>query len=784
MFILLDRLSCCASKGKTLVSWSAFTLRLFLVALLTASMFPSGACADDAATGPKISQVNIGLGKVIRSGYWTKIKFQVSPGVENSQVFVVTQDGDRALVRYPATQVAAASENATSTYESLVKVGPENSTWQILIERAGGESSVVDISAQVSTPLGAKREWWVTLGSTVGLEEARNLGRRPEELAIACSNVAISEELPTNPLGYDGVDYVALSLGSNSVWQNANPVQKDALLAWVRQGGRLVLCLSGKAEYLADSQQFVSQVLPGIQITPEPLQDAAGLDTYTSVSLSLAASLNERPLVCALSRAASESPSVTVPPSPPNASIEELVGRIELAEGGVAESVPLLVRQAVGLGQVVLVTVDLAEPAFAEWEGRPRLLATLLSAIDTNSSADKSGRRNSGRLGYDDLSGQLRVALDHFPSVWPINFTAASLFTLAYLILIGPIDYLLLSKTGIARHWTWFTFPAILLGISGGAWWISQQAHGAQVQVNQVTLIDIDYSQHATRGTYWGALYSPNSQRLRLELEQGKLDWLKAETPPQQVLNWQGLPGTGLGGLASKQVAFGQGAASVVGNDLKPDSGIADLAMHAASSKNLSGNWRGTHQLPSPGRLYLDEYGRLMGELTSPYPFDLTDCILAQREWLYRVKEWKSGQTLNIADLTPLSLESRLTLQSLTDTKGRITPWQKDSTEIPRILQMIMFHDTVRGTNYTGLSHRYLGQLDLSQHLKLGRAVIIGQAKESAATLAVSAQDLPDSSVEVQTHDLTLYRLVVPVEPQRSTAPKAPREAVIKPLVP
>ncbi|MFO0883763.1 MAG: hypothetical protein U0894_06170 [Pirellulales bacterium] len=219
------------------------------------------------------------------------------------------------------------------------------------------------------------------------------------------------------------------------------------------------------------------------------------------------------------------------------------------------------------------------------------------------------------------------------------------------------------------------------------------------------------------------------------------------------------------------------------GNDLKPDSGIPILpctqpvprTSPAIGEERISCHHRA-------GFIWMN-MAASMGELTSPYPFDLTDCILAQREWLYRVKEWKSGQTLN-ADLTPLSLESRLTLQSLTDTKGRITPWQKDSTEIPRILQMIMFHDTVRGTNYTGLSHRYLGQLDLSQHLKLGRAVIIGQAKEPAATLAVSAQNLPDSSVEVQTQDLTLYRLVVPVEPQRSTAPKAPREAVIKPLVP
>lgn len=789
MFILLDCHSRAVGpqtgpylpiKHACKVSWF-----LLLCGLVISSL--TGTYSVAAEPQMAVTQVNVGLGKMIRSGFWARIRFSLTTSQDfaSAKVYVVTLDGDRAPVRYLATSAKGSNftSGQASTFESFVKVGPENATWSIQVEGEGSSSQTIDISSQIGRPLGSKREWWLTLGNDVGMELARDVGRRPDDVAVACSSITSSEDLPSEPWQYDGVEYVGLSTGGNEVWNNASPAQKKALLDWVRRGGRLLVCLSGSPEDAAKSKALLLELIPGMTFTPEPLKDTAGLETFTSEPLEWQGSDSRQiPIVCNLQRIDDPSPNATVPPSPVNALPSEILGRIELAEGGSAGDVPIVARQAMGLGQVLLVCVDLADPTFVEWRGRARLVSNLLASPETTASGDKAGRRASGssRMGYDDLTGQLRAALDRFPSVWPINFTAASLFTLAYLLLMGPADYFVLSRLGIARHWTWFTFPMIVALIAGGAWWTSQRAHGHQLLSNQLILVDIDQTQQVTRGTLWGSLYSPDSQQIDVAVNQPDLSWLRASDQPTQFFNWQGLPGTGLGGLSSRQVAFGQGTFSTISPPAAESPTISGLAMHAASTKNVAASWSGTHQLPSPGRLYLDEYGRLMGELTSPFPFDLSECIIAQQEWFYRVKEWKAGQSINMADLTPLSLESRLTLQSLTDTKGRITPWQRDSTELPRILQMLMFHDTVRGSNYTGLTHRYQNTLDLSQHLKLGCAVIIGQAKDPAATFAVSKTGAMPEKLNLQSQDLSYYRLVLPVEPKRGTAAKLPKAPLLK----
>ena len=48
---------------------------------------------------------------------------------------------------------------------------------------------------------------------------------------------------------------------------------------------------------------------------------------------------------------------------------------------------------------------------------------------------------------------------------------------------------------------------------------------------------------------------------------------------------------------------------------------------------------------------------------------------------------------------------------------------------------MLMFHESARGKNYTGLTHRYQPQIDLSEHIRLGQAVLVGRAKYPVVNL-------------------------------------------------
>jgi hypothetical protein len=135
------------------------------------------------------------------------------------------------------------------------------------------------------------------------------------------------------------------------------------------------------------------------------------------------------------------------------------------------------------------------------------------------------------------------------------------------------------------------------------------------------------------------------------------------------------------------------------------------------------------------------------------------------------------GQRVSIADFPPLDLEARLTQRRIEQSKDVATPWEKDSTDVPRIVQMLMFHEAARGRNYTGLSHRYQPEIDLSESVRLGQAVLVGRAKQPTARLTAGTDTtridvtsknadkvLPPLVTEDNAETYTWYRVVFPVK--------------------
>jgi hypothetical protein len=121
-----------------------------------------------------------------------------------------------------------------------------------------------------------------------------------------------------------------------------------------------------------------------------------------------------------------------------------------------------------------------------------------------------------------------------------------------------------------------------------------------------------------------------------------------------------------------------------------------------------------------------------------------------------------AGQRVQMAELPPLNLEARLTQRRVENTKDISTPWEPDSVDIPRIMQMVMFHESARGKNYTGLTHRYQPRLDLSEHVRLGQAVLVGRAEKPAARLGTSEMEAPAADAEDIT-SYTWFRIILPV---------------------
>jgi hypothetical protein len=721
--------------------------RYILFPLILAAMIAPGEKSSPAMAAESalisVERVEIGFGGKYKSGYWTPVwlTLRAGPQAVRGDLTLEATDGDNVPVIFAAEPPAEINLAAGGTAAILryVKFGPIRAPLAVLLKRDDKTIFRQELNRLVPAALLSTRELVVTLGPLAGIEEAISGVKRAEELAYAGGRVEDVARLPDRWWGYEGVRWLLVTTGKDDFYRQLSGEQFAALREWVLLGGHLILSCGERGEDVLAAGSPWREFVPVEGVSVAPLRQTIGLESFGGATFAFGDDDAARPQMTVLANPA---------------------GRVLLDETGATGGRPLVVQSPVGLGQVTFIALDLNHSAIANWSGRGRLIANILQASQTHRDEQRSEKRRSvTHLGYDDLVGQLRAALDQFPGVTVVNFTTVSVLTILYLLILGPGDYLLLEWLKIPRAVTWVTFPLVAIAFCGIAWYLGGIAHGARLRINQVEVIDVDAERAIVRGTVWLHLYSPASARHDVSLG---IDapLLSATEPPIGHLTWQGLPGTALGGLASEQVSL----STVEPYTVLPASAtpsIANLPIQVASSKSLSGRWWGEVELASAPQLGLNEFGLLNGSFTNPFPVELHECVLAHHESLYRLGTVKGGAAVELADFSPLNLEWRLTERTVIDSKDRSQQWQPASTDVPRILQMLMFHDVARGFSYTGLTHHYQPYIDFSEQIRSGRAVLAGYAHERVTTASLDGQSLADSYDASQSW--TVFRLVLPV---------------------
>jgi hypothetical protein len=701
-----------------------------------------------AAEPLQVESAVAGFGGVYKAGYWTQILLELKAGPEGAvgRLNLLTEDGDGVPVIFPAVLAAELKLNAneTKTVRLYGKAGPQRSHWRAQLRTGDDDRVIWSQRLDVPPPQQATRELLVTIGPALGVAEAAGLNKRMEEVAFLVAPVERASELPDRVWGYEGVERVVLIAGEKSIIDELRAEQIETLHQWVRLGGKLIFSIGDRAPELLQPDLPWAKLTPGKFASLDPLRETPPLQNFAGIDF-------PRDMLTDQTR-------------PPVVKLTDRTGRVELEQSG-EDNPPLLLRQAYGFGQVTFVPLALDHPTLAAWKGQPKFVARILAlggpAADNLAAARG---RSITHLGYDDLVGQLRAVLDQFPGVTVVSFTAVAMVAIALLLLIGPADYFFLQYFNLPRTITWFTFPAICLGVAAGTWYLGLLAHGSVTRVNQVEVVDIDAAQGVARGTLWSHLYSPSGRNWQISLQVAgqNTTWKKMNG----TADWQGLPGSGLGGLASPQIALDAANPYLI----SPPGHVAvidSLPLRTASSKALSGRWWSLTDIAKGlPPLRTNEYGHLEGEIVNPLPVKLFECHVTSGEWLYRIDELQPGQKVQAGSLTPLNLEARLTRRQVIDTKDLSTPWQSEDTDLPRIVQMLMLHNAVKGPTYTGMSHRYQPQIDLSEHLRLSRAILTGRAEVPAATLRLA--DVPADSLAQQ--NWIWYRVILPVQPRETAA--------------
>jgi hypothetical protein len=848
------------------------------------------ASAVTAAAGdlPEIVDVKLGFSGTYKVGHWTPAAVTLQGGGDPvvGRVVVAALDGDAVPARtkwqdQPPRTVPAAE---TTVVHTIFKPGRLRGPLRVdFVTTDGRRVSRRYAAVDLPEAAPATRELILALGDDLGLADLLSARQVDPDEASVLAHVTVADDLPDVWWGYAGVDTVTLTTGANDLCNRMTDRQIAALHDWVLLGGRLILSAAARGDELLGADGRWHRFLSARFERLSTLRETTGLEAAAKAGRLDQSAGGERVDI-----------SVSV--------LSEIEGRVEFYEGSRQSGRPIAIRAAYGLGRVVFVCVDLDRPPIAGWEGRSRLVARLLSrpAAARRIDPDELSGGRASHIGYKDLMGQLRAALDQFTGVRVIPFSLIAGLVVVYIALIGPLDYFFLRRFVGRMEWTWLTFSLIAVVFCGLAWWLVQVSKGSQRRVNQVTLVDVDMQRRVVRGTVWAHVYTPRAERLNLSLRvlpatdvrgnpasaQGQG---RGGTGRGELLSWFGLPGTALGGMGTAtrtdRLAGTYALLADRQEDLVPRMTIQGMPMNAASSRSLIGRWWGSFEdsstlvrqqrrgseprvvttrragsevaqswpplprilrengcfLDNAGRevfggegwgegeeagsispltltlsptnprqfstgwqifgadsrgrgdksatsrsvsedaagssyaytlgyaprqsgvsqLKTDAAGLLVGRITNPLPVDLTESMVFYDRWAYSLGRLAAGQSAVLEEsLAPRNVETLLRRRRVEDMKDVTTPWDRSSVDVPRILQMMMFHEIAGGRSYTGLLHRHEGKIDLSDHLRLGRAVLVGRSDEPAAELAWEDGAARDRSADRQ---WTYYRVVFPV---------------------
>ncbi len=715
----------------------------FLLVALVLALPPADARGPLPNGGISIGEISAGVAGVSKLGHWTPLRIELTGGTEprRCRIEIETVDGEGLAVIY---------DDASSEAEFTLPGGrsvtvtryfkPGRSDASVEVRLVDAESRRVIASSRTTVvSLPATVSYYVQLGRVEGFQRVSEYGVRDPARRIVTRRIDRLELLPQRALGYDGIEGLLVTTAADNPLVRLTQAQRKALTEWVAGGGRVVISAARAAPQLFGAGGPWAIWSPGRMGELQPSFETTGLTNYTRAA---------QPL----------------PPRIPSPFLElrEPAGRVLAFEGGGGlGDRPMIVERAYGMGSVVVLLVDIDEGTLAEWLGGPRLVARMLGVLrDESGSGGRMSDVPIASTGYSDIIGQLREALDQFSNVVLVHFSWIAGLIVLYALIIGPADYF--GLLALRRpHWTWITLPLLILAFSAVAVVLSRGLKGKEARVNQVHIVDIDGSTGTVRGTLWTHLYSPTLTRRDVTLPATLGGELRVG---DGTLCWHGVPGTRIGGMRGPtgmvvqadpyRVAVGGRGGRVEG-----------LPATVGSTKSLLARWSGRAEsdVLEVADLQATGDGLLQGEFGNPLPVRLERVMIAYEGWLYRVPyDLEPGQRVNLRELAPLDLKWQLTRRRVVQRHDVSLPWDpSDIDDLPRIVEMLMFYDAAGGQSYTRLRHEYQDFVDLSGHLRLGRAILVAQVADAPEALEFGG----DSESPRFDRRLDIVRILWPVEP-------------------
>ena len=603
-----------------------------------------------------------------------------------------------------------------------------------------GESAPVDEAFLFPKPIDARQPIWLVVGGKTDAAAAllSSLQLPAERTPIPVSIGAL-DDLPDRPGGLDAVDLVILNASDRSAFDGA---EKGAavLKEWLSLGGKTVLFGSAESLDLMAPGGVLADFVPGEVDSRHPaqLRAAPSLVRFVPKAKNL------------VMLGTLDSPYLTFPRLAPPSSD----ARVDLSEEGNI----LLARRPAGFGTSLFFAADPNVSPLADWNGRNGLLMKIF-ASEVERLTASPGQSGLMRLGYRDLAGQLRSALDRFDDIRPFPFSAVFVLMILFVAAVGPADWFVTHRILRRPNLTWATLPVWLAVFSLLAVWLGERSHPRQYRMNVAEIVDFDAETGGMRGTLWGGIYAPEDARLEVTAA-AAADAADTETE----LTWFGLAGTGLGGISSPIRGF---AAPSDGYTLDGAT-LHRFPVPIRSTRSLCASWRG-EGTPAAVRL-TEEDGRLNGKLINPFDEPMKDAVL-----IYGGHAWFTG-TLppGESELDPAAPKTDAVQRTLSGSNNpfelrgadsRISPdrerYSDTSADPAAILRVAAFYRLAGGRAALGLGNEGMTRLDATDALDAGRALLLAEVDAGKTSLSVSSDR---GEIPLSGRRRALARVWIPVD--------------------
>lgn len=476
-------------------------------------------------------------------------------------------------------------------------------------------------------------------------------------------------EIPDDAAGLRMVDTI--------VWDGADPteidlLQRNALMHWVRMGGKLVLGVSRNWDRVNEGK--FGEMLPArprgtssLVEMPKWLESALGVGAFDSVS----GRLNPPLTYCPILRADLAGDATA---------IAFFEGEESSAEAGDEAAGHLLAtRRPVGRGEVVLVAAELQD-LLRHGRQNPVMLRELL-AIRTGVPRERDLNQAGGMLSSEKDLFVAVQDLTAFAITGGLYVLIAFVFVVVYIAVATAGGWFWLKSKGWVQHsWNLFAATALVGGLVSVV--TVQWIRGFSYEVRELSVVDTRAGQSEAVMTGFFGLKSPAHSRLDLRMP---ADW----TAPDEVGTGGACllrPMPSISEIEGRYSAVDQYEAVAPLGELRAVPLRATLKQFEADWQGrLAGRLNADIKRARAGALELDPSSWIQNDLGT----DLHDCYLLMTNRPVRSDRPYRDQFIEVYNIGVLPRGKRIAVQDLNDQADAfIRTRTEGNADAPRIREI------------------------------------------------------------------------------------------------